>query len=208
MKTTTQQPGQLSAMDKTTVPPFIWINGYPGVGKLTVARELCTMLEKSKVLDNHLLIDPVAAVFDREDPEYQPARTKIRRMMLDSIVESKSKEDITWIFTDQRSGPAGQEGAEDYQRAALAKGAPFIPVILDCDREEHFRRFVGDGRGKANTKLTDPAILSMILEGEETWRFRIPYELELDVTHLTAEAAARKICEHVRKLIRMAEGTK
>ena len=32
------------------------------------------LLPKAKVVNNHLLIDPAAAVFDRTDEEYQPLR--------------------------------------------------------------------------------------------------------------------------------------
>ncbi|KAL8860484.1 MAG: hypothetical protein Q9178_003143 [Gyalolechia marmorata] len=55
-------------------PPFVYINGYPGVGKYTIAKELAQMLPNAKLLDNHLFIDPVAAVYDRSMPEYQGLR--------------------------------------------------------------------------------------------------------------------------------------
>ena len=32
------------------------------------------LLPKAKLVNNHLLIDPAAAVFDRTDEEYQPLR--------------------------------------------------------------------------------------------------------------------------------------
>ena len=82
---------------------FIMINGYPGVGKLTVAKELrlvsfsslsflplllflstrhlsvligprSTVLPHVKVFHNHLLIDAAAALYERGDPAYQPLR--------------------------------------------------------------------------------------------------------------------------------------
>lgn len=31
-------------------------------------------LQRAKVISNHILIDPVAVVFERHEPEYQPLR--------------------------------------------------------------------------------------------------------------------------------------
>lgn len=75
---------------------FVYINGYPGVGKLTVAHALklvallCPLanhgssvfraiLENTKVFDNHKLIDVTAAIFERDMPEYRPHRQQLVR---------------------------------------------------------------------------------------------------------------------------------
>lgn len=50
--------------------PLVWINGFPGTGKLTIARELINIISgmddgpdhvqpQPLLLDNHQLIDPV-----------------------------------------------------------------------------------------------------------------------------------------------------
>lgn len=64
------------------VQPFIYINGFPGVGKLTIATELQKLLPSSKVINNHLLIDPVAAIHERSDPEYQPLRKALASLLI------------------------------------------------------------------------------------------------------------------------------
>ena len=84
---------------------FIYINGYPGVGKLTIAKELsyvslhisyvnqllayplCNrkVIANSKIFHNHLLIDPVAALFKRDMDEYQPLRKALVRGFLERI---------------------------------------------------------------------------------------------------------------------------
>lgn len=67
---------------------FVYINGYPGVGKLTIAKELRyarfmsmlisrLLMPGARLLDNHKLIDPAAALFERGAPEYQPLRQAI-----------------------------------------------------------------------------------------------------------------------------------
>ena len=52
--------------------PLVWINGFPGTGKYTVAKQLVAMLgnERAVLIDNHQLIDPVEADMARQHPEY------------------------------------------------------------------------------------------------------------------------------------------
>jgi len=68
-------------LQKMTTPPWIYINGYPGVGKLTVAHALARALESrsrsARVYHNHLLIDPVGAIVERDAPEYRALRSEL-----------------------------------------------------------------------------------------------------------------------------------
>ncbi|KAK1579586.1 uncharacterized protein LY79DRAFT_522372 [Colletotrichum navitas] len=186
------------------MPPFIYINGYPGVGKLTVAKELSKLLPKAKTFSNHLLIDPAAAVFDRTAEEYQRLRQVLRREVLTSIATAKSTRDVTWIFTDQQSSSnLGSSSARDYQNAARVRGSPFISIVLHCELEENLTRATGRDRGKgSNTKLTNLDILRSIREREDIFRFQDEYELELDVTQLTPSEAAAAIRDHVGTALR------
>ncbi|KAH0541782.1 hypothetical protein FGG08_003737 [Glutinoglossum americanum] len=180
-------------------PPFIYINGYPGVGKLTIAKLLSNRIENSKVVDNHLLIDPVASVFDRSMNEYQPLRKLVRTNILYSIAASTSTKDVTWIFTDQQSSSAqGSSAAQDYQNAATAKKSRFISVILNCGLDENIKRLRESGRGgSVNTKLTNVAILRSIRENEDLYSFGGKDELQLDVSNLSAPQAVDLILDHL-----------
>lgn len=48
---------------------IIHLNGWPGSGKLTVARETARKLE-ARLLDNHTLHDVAGRLCDRDTPEY------------------------------------------------------------------------------------------------------------------------------------------
>ncbi|KAH6984740.1 hypothetical protein BKA56DRAFT_614459 [Ilyonectria sp. MPI-CAGE-AT-0026] len=183
--------------------PFIYINGYPGVGKLTVAKELCKLLPKAKLVSNHLLIDPVAAIFERTGEEYQPLRQLLRRQVLKSMAISTSTRDVTWVFTDQQSSSAlGSSAARDYQEAAAVRASPFISIILHCELNENLKRAVGGDRGNnSNTKLTDQGILQNIKKKEDIFQFHDKYELVLEVTNLSPSEAATKIYEHIGKVL-------
>lgn len=186
------------------MPQYIYINGYPGVGKLTIAKELEKLIPSSKIYHNHLFIDPVAPLVDRYSPHYHDIRTSFRRHILDTIATSEATQQFTWIFTDSRSSSLiGSTGAEDYRDAANKRGVPFISIILRCQLEENVTRVLGEGRGAGfNTKLTDPEALKKIRQEEDIHTFGGPYELELDITNIKPTIAAQKIYEHLAKVLR------
>jgi hypothetical protein len=62
--------------------PLVWINGYPGTGKLTVAKAMAAFSPQVVVLDNHQLIDPVEARFSRSHPRYREERRIYRTYTL------------------------------------------------------------------------------------------------------------------------------
>ncbi|KAI9846572.1 MAG: hypothetical protein M1837_003813 [Sclerophora amabilis] len=182
-------------------PAIVYINGYPGVGKLTVARELSKLISNSKIIDNHHLIDPVAMLYDRNMPEYQPLRRAVsqREAVLSSIVKSSSTKNVTWICTDQQSSsPTGSVVALDYARAAETRRCRLVSVILHCQAEENERRITATGRGgPTNSKLTDLAILRTIREREDIYHFGGKDEVEIDVTARSAEETARLIVNFI-----------
>lgn len=67
---------------------YIWINGFPGVGKFTVAKVLQQLLPGSRLIDNHSLIDQ--AKLPRDHPDYNAERVKIRDAMYASVVHPKT----------------------------------------------------------------------------------------------------------------------
>ncbi|KAI4156434.1 MAG: hypothetical protein L6R39_001105 [Caloplaca ligustica] len=181
-------------------PPFLYINGYPGVGKYTIAKELLHLLPKSKLLDNHLLIDPVAAVYERDMPEYLGLRKTLRQCILNSIASSDSLKDTTWVFTDsQSSDEVGSAAVADYIHAARQRGSPLISIVLTCEEVENACRITSEKRGK--TKLGNVDILRGIRSTEDLYRFGGKAELELDVTTLSAVSAARSIAGFVTNTI-------
>lgn len=182
----------------TAMPLYVYINGYPGIGKLTIAKELEKLVPNSKVYHNHLLIDLIAPLVDRDSPHYQDIRTSFRRYVLKTIATSEAAAPFTWIFTDSRSSdPIGSTGAQDYKDAADLRGALFIPIVLHCEMAENMTRVSSKERGTSNTKLIDPAILETIRLKEDLHTFGGPDELELDITNITPSEAAEKIYEHL-----------
>ncbi|EFQ25030.1 hypothetical protein CGRA01v4_06663 [Colletotrichum graminicola] len=182
------------------MPFFIYINGFPGVGKLTVAKDVCKLIQGSRVFHNHLVIDPVAAMLDRGSEGYDELRAEFRRHALHVIATRPELEDTAFIFTDSRESSAqGSTGVKDYQRAAEVRGVPFISIILHCKLDENLRRLEGRNRGNESgrsTKLIDGKILRRVRENEEVFRCGGELELELDITDMKPSEAARVIVHH------------
>ncbi|KAI4238781.1 MAG: hypothetical protein L6R40_005636 [Gallowayella cf. fulva] len=162
------------------------------------------MLPNAKLLDNHLLIDPVAAVYDRSMPEYQGLRKLVRKGILDSISTSVSLKEVTWIFTDsQSSDEVGKAAVADYIHAAEIRGSPIISIILVCASEENLLRVGAKSRGK--TKLNDAGILLRTRETENIHHFGGDTETEIDVTKVGAADAAQEIFEFIQRVGSAAE---
>lgn len=82
---------------------LVLLNGYPGVGKLSVARTLRSKLQgfhtsPTRLIDNHLIIDPAQAVHPGRGPEHKAFRTRLRHVILDEL-KSLSDPDTILIMT-------------------------------------------------------------------------------------------------------------
>lgn len=91
----------------------IWINGFPGVGKLTVAKELHRMLDNSVLIDNHQLIDVVK--LPRDDPDYNAQRIKAREAAFEK-----------WVYLDGEAA----EGNAKAQRVIIFTGESAIAPCI------------------------------------------------------------------------------
>ncbi|KAF4332064.1 heterokaryon incompatibility (het-6OR allele) [Fusarium beomiforme] len=163
------------------MPCFIYLNGYPGIGKLTIAKELEKLLPNSRLYHSHLLIDSVDAMVDRTCPGYHGMRTGLRRYLLNEIAISQ--------YTKKHN--------VDLYRC---RGVPFISIVLEREMEENIRRAVNVVRGQTvSAKLTDEKILREVLQNENIYRFEKENELVLDVTNLSAKEAALRIKKHANR---------
>ncbi|KIJ56212.1 hypothetical protein M422DRAFT_239419 [Sphaerobolus stellatus SS14] len=181
--------------------PWIYINGHPGIGKLTIARELQKLIPNSKIVHNHLIIDLCRNIFQQGSPEYEALRTTVRTQILTSMTSSASRFTTTYLFTGSHMtaefNPIGGSVALQHSTHAVDEGVPFISVILRCDEEEHLKRATMEERqGK---KLTDLTKIKAI-RGMDVFRFWDVdgvKEIELDVTKLQPAESAKIILQLV-----------
>ncbi|WP_161862259.1 AAA family ATPase [Algicella marina] len=129
------------------------LGGYPGVGKLTVARALAARTG-ARLLDNQTLLNPASALFDRGDA----AHARLRRTVRDAVFAAAGEmgSETRLILTDALSEE--QEALfADVAALAARLGVPLHAGILEVGRAEHAIRVAAAER-KGLRKLTDAAI--------------------------------------------------
>jgi hypothetical protein len=79
--------------EMSTHPParpsgcLVILNGFPGVGKLTIARSLQSRLTnvETRLIDNHLIIDPAEAIHPGRGRQHKAFRNKLRQTIFDEV---------------------------------------------------------------------------------------------------------------------------
>ncbi|KZM21181.1 hypothetical protein ST47_g7686 [Ascochyta rabiei] len=138
--------------------PIIHINGFPGTGKLTIAREVVKILqdhfaaskpgEQVKLVHNHLMINPADAVLHRTQPGYQRLRKALRDAVFSTLKSEAATFTTAYVFTDWQSGDdVGAEVCKDFQSVAHERGCDFIPIIITCDQTENIAQLRNSDRG-------------------------------------------------------------
>ncbi|ORY66133.1 uncharacterized protein BCR38DRAFT_340299 [Pseudomassariella vexata] len=187
---------------------LVYINGYPGVGKLTIATHLCTLLGSSRALliDNHQLIDPVTIPRSAGEA-YYAERRRIRQAALENYVLAPQMQNKIIVFTDsQVVGPVGPGVAAEFEAAARQSGRAFLPVYITCLEEENWRRLGSEERGKGGKgKLMDVDILKGIIRDMELFRFADVPGLSIDATTRKPEDAAGEILLAIKDIVGLGE---
>jgi len=173
---------------------LIFLHGTPGVGKLTVARELAGVTGY-KLFHNHLTVDLVGSVFEFGTAPFIELREKI---WLDLFSEAASNEVKGIIFTFAFE-PTVREGFVERVSAAVeARGGEVFFVKLTCSTEELEKRITSESRSRFG-KLTS---LEQFRELNDAGAFidpRVtPDRLVLDTTRLSPGEAASKIASELK----------
>lgn len=172
---------------------LIHINGAPGVGKLTIARLLGKRLN-ARVLDNHAIYNVAFALTNFQTPEFFEAVRAVRRASYEQIL--KLPKDQLLILTDAyfEDSDWARESWKAVEELARARGL-LLSVALFCEPAEHRRRIVSADR-TSRGKVTDARYVDGFAERRPI-ADRGDVNLGMDVTNLTADAAAAQIADWV-----------
>lgn len=173
---------------------LIFLHGKPGVGKLTVARELAA-LTGFKLFHNHLTVDLLTSVFEFGSKPFIELREQI------------------WLDVFRRAGEAGLKGLiftfafeksvredfiENVRKTIIETGGELFFVKLECAPGELERRIANQSRATTG-KLTS---VEQFRELDEAGVFEDPGttndELVIDTTETKASQVAARIVRELK----------
>jgi adenylate kinase len=168
---------------------LIFLHGLPGVGKLTVARELAK-LTGFKIFHNHLVVDLVQSVFEFGTLPFVELREKVWLEVFSRAVAANLN---GLIFTFAFDRTVRESFIGNTREVIESSGGEVLFVELRCSTEELERRIEHPSRQRFG-KLSSVGQFRELKEAGAFVGPWIPTErLVVDTTELSASDAARLI---------------
>jgi hypothetical protein len=170
---------------------LVYIYGPPGVGKLTVARELAA-LTGFKLFHNHLAANLASSVLPNQSDAYVRL---VRQVWRDTFTEAV-REAVDLICTAFFHGrPEDAQFVRWMLEPIYAGGGTVVYVQLRCARDEWLRRVPNASRLALN-KLVDAQAAAALADQLDVFA-SVPFEPHLCIvnTSVPAGAVARQIAE-------------
>lgn len=168
---------------------FVLLHGAPGVGKLTVGRELAA-LTGFKLFDSHASIDVVRRVFDFPDEPFWPLVLRFRF----DVFERAAEHGVDLITTGAYVYPDDTEIVEDMFSLTEKHGGDVVLVHLICRPDVLDTSITAEGRAN-KMHLLEAARAD---RAKKDYFTQIPgrYSLQIDNSEIAPGAVARLIAEH------------
>ena len=168
---------------------LIYIYGPPGVGKLTVAKELARMTGYH-LFHNHMTFEIFNPIFPFGTKPFFDLSAKFRY----ELIETAAKERVSGlIFTFVYWKGEDDRFMRNVIRRVEKHHGKVCFVRLHCNVKELFKRVIHPSRRKFG-KLKTVKSLKKLMKEKELYG-TVPFEnnLTIDNTNLSPKAAARKI---------------
>jgi adenylate kinase len=171
---------------------LVFIHGAPGVGKLTVARELAR-LTGFRLFHNHLTVDLISSVFTFGSEPFVQLREEI---WLATFREA-AQHDVSLIFTFAPERTVHESFIQNTIDVVTSSGGQVLFVELTCAAAELERRLEDPSR-RAFEKLNSVEQYRA-LKDDGAFEFpRLPAGHSVDITNASAPAAAASIHEYLK----------
>lgn len=184
---------------------IIYLIGFSGVGKLTIAKEIVSN-SNFKLVDNHLINNPILSVIETDGKTPLPKsvweKIGIIRDTVHETIAMVSSKDSSFIFTNELvdGKNADIDLYKKVERIALKRGSHFLPVCLICEEAELCKR-IGSYDRKANFKDCNVEAVHQKMKSSSVLIPSHPNTFTLEVTSLSAEKACNIILEKLKALI-------
>ncbi|WWC67265.1 uncharacterized protein I206_101173 [Kwoniella pini CBS 10737] len=162
----------------------ILLNGYPGVGKSSVAKELLKILPNSKLLEYHSLraiIDPLIDKEKEMDRWIEMKKSLLQTILKNLSLNNKSnnhnhnhnhnQQPLIYIFTSHLCATPNRLSI--LHSHLFSKNLPLIHILLNCSTEINLRRLNSRSKKEEEGKKTliDESLLYELRMEEELGRF-------------------------------------
>lgn len=177
---------------------IINLNGWPGVGKLTTARELAKLVN-GIVLDNHTILNVGSAVATEGSPEFYAVVRAVRSVAFDAILRLPPSVPVILTNVVARGGTSGflEENWQSVVTLAKARNCDLFSVILTCSALENARRVSSPDRGLAG-KIQNPASLVELIETRTLFDDGATFRVRIDNSDLSPMETAALIQDWIR----------
>ncbi|MFS3137560.1 hypothetical protein ACLRDC_19685 [Gluconacetobacter sacchari] len=168
------------------------LNGWPGVGKLTVGRILAERIG-ARFISNHAILDLAEAIANRGTPAFYDAVRAIRTTTFEQLAQLPS--DVPVLLTNVVArGGAGflEETWREIVALACIRGCDLYSVTLECNSDALAGRIAAENRAMFG-KIRDPALVSQVKAERTLFDDGATHRLTVDNTALPPEACAERI---------------
>lgn len=169
------------------------LGGWPGVGKLTTARELAKLVNGT-VLDNHTILNVGRAVASEGSLEFYAVVRAVRAVAFDAVLRMPPSVPVILTNVVARGGTSGflEENWQSVVALAKARNCDLFSVTLTCSAVENARRVALSDRGPLG-KIRDAALLTELKATRTLFDDEATFRKKIDNSTLSPMETAKRI---------------
>jgi hypothetical protein len=176
---------------------IIFLNGWPGVGKLTVARHVVAATG-GRLLDAHTIYNVAFYLTEFRTPVFYETVRKVRDIAFNRVVELPPRTPVVMTNAFAVDSDWAKENWEAVRALADRRGSKLFFIELDCSQAENERRIQFEDRGLLG-KPRDPSLIANKRQSRSLLRpADADHLLCLDNTSLLPQACASEIVAWIR----------